>query len=314
MLSRAWVCAPGVVLAVLAGCAQSQSLSKSSGYPPPTMQSQPHQTASMAVSSQPRSGKAQRATATAASSDPADGVHLIWANLAWHEATLPAPDNRAFRWAQVFGTNPDDATQQITLIVGAIDGGSTPGIKPPLLSGEGAKPGWDLQHCKGADGKKEIVTLNRGFMCVHVEGTDGLDKTKRFPIWPFIVRTKTIPAGAYSTSYVLLAMDKTDNTTREYVLRPNQIIFDAKESSCDNIASTDTSKSEVHAHPVNELDQTTQVPQCICRPDTLSPAQSWRDMSDDEQRFLKDVCAFYKAAMPLVTSNTGSDFDWNNCK
>jgi hypothetical protein len=300
MTSRAWVYVIGLSLVGAAGCQSG----KSSGYKvasswvaeevPGSADAPAGMAPQQSTTEQPSIKKDEpprKARILADLIDPAKGFHDIGDHVQWHDAKTT--DNRPFRWAQIVGENGLKQKQRITLIVG-MNGDANTGVQPPAVAGENPAPGWDLSHCLGGPAN-ETVTLWQGFMCVHVETISGNAGVKLNP-WPFIISTKTIAAGAYSTSYVLQSANLGNGSTREYVFRPNQAAFE--NGNPGNVSDPETTNfAPIFAHPKDLPNaQSYTKPGFITRPANSSANWVALDPNSDESRFLSDVCNFYKAA------------------
>ena len=257
-----------------------------------------------------------------AQDDPATGMYMIGKSLVWHNATLVG-SGKAFSWARVGATTWKDGNPKvvtITLIAGS-NGKPTIGVEPPLKTGEVSRSGLEIEHCFPSrdGGTSEVVTLHRGFMCVTVEA--GESQKDHVVPWPFIIRSHAIPAGAYSTDFVLLDINKEDGCTRAYAFRPNQKSFKpGTEAKCESAATPDwLSTIKVYAHPYNgailEMTETSYVALESGQAAPTAPTMPI-DPNSPESKFLIDTCEFYKQAMTVVNGgvSTGVSFLCNTSK
>ena len=235
-------------------------------------------------------------------STPSLGTCCIQSRVIWYEGwidrDMPGKAKRYWR-----ASVPTSEGAIITLIAGAISADGEPnddarGVAPPVSVG--FTPGLNLEHCFGgpsASGcKPEVSTLHGGFLYAQVDSAVKI-RSRFWAPWPYIVRTKAIPAGAYSTKFVLLAVPNAGGTgtLREVVYRPNQDMPD-----CSNAADTDAKPGTVVVAQPNDgstvfsMTTVSYVEANSTAPQTLGGADA---------QFLRDVCAFAQLvkALPMPT-------------
>ena len=242
---------------------------------------------------------------------PALGTFCITSNVRWKEGYLDRADPlKATRYWREEALTSDG--RKITLIAGAISAIGEPildrrGLVPPGVIG--FEPGLEIEHCEGgptaAGCQPEISTLRGGFLFVDVQPMSRLVRRFLSP-WPFIVRTQAIPAGAYSTRFVLLSVPSGmgGGTLREVVYRPNQDSPD-----CDKAGDPDTSPvSVVVVQPNNG-----SVVHVLSTPMMFDTSPAWSaqgpvPLGSEDVRFLGEVCEFVKRVrlepMPTTLAKT----------
>ncbi len=244
---------------------------------------------------------------TCAASVPSLGTMCITSHLRWFEGYLDRSDPAKARkfWRAALATADG---RKVTLIAGAIStieesDVNLRGIVPPGVSG--FAPGLTVEHCDGGPGiagcDTELCTLLGGF--IHVQVSPATHFTSRFwAPWPFIVRTKAIPAGAYSSEFVLLSIPSggSGGPLREVIYRPNQ---DSKD--CSNLDKPDTSPlSVVVAQPFDgtlvHVMNTTSELEVILGGGQAKP----QDILGEDARFVREVCEFVARVRlaPIPTS------------
>jgi hypothetical protein len=237
---------------------------------------------------------------------PSLGMHYINKNLVWYQGQFTDGSGvvRPFWYATTDTLSTASGDDTITIIAGSVgepDLGYS--VAPPVQSGENYQRGLCVEHVLGAgDGKREVVTVTRGFLWVHVQSKAAA--RGKLPLWPLVIRTKAIPAGAYSTEFVLLALRVSDDVPlREYAFRPNQ-----QADGCDRAAEPDEAKSViVYVQPkdddVQSLDDTKTIAY-NAGPSTLSTHATIDDAA--EAKFIRDACAFSKAAIGAIPSSSSN--------
>ncbi len=249
--------------------------------------------------------------------DPSINMYRLTDPIEWKSAKL-SDEGPEFYYAQAdVLTEANDVDRvRLTIIVGSI-GKIGACVAPPLHANEKAVPGVLIEHCPHTDADpKEVVTIHRGVLCVHAEpcGPEVSQKYalkgqkgNQFPIWPFILRTPAIPAGAYSGEFVALTVNLTSGVNRMYVFRPNQDAFgsgagaDCTKSSALEI----TPKTIVYAHPDGGANLTLTQTSCIVMEGGKAPPTTTTPIVAPEDKFLGETCEFFKKAMGVIAQPAG---------
>ncbi len=224
---------------------------------------------------------------------PSMGTMCITTHLKWVEGYLDRADPAKAKkfWRAAVATADG---RKVSLIAGAISAsGETDatlrGIVPPGVTG--FAPGLAIEHCEGGPGiagcDSEVCTLRGGFL--HVQFSPATRFTSRFwAPWPFIVRTKAIPAGAYSSDFILLSIPGGGGPLREVVYRTNQ-----ESKDCSNAHTMDnTLTAVVVAQPfdgpiVNVMNTTSELEVLLS-----SGQAKIQPISGEDARFVREVCDF----------------------
>ena len=239
---------------------------------------------------------------------PSVGVFCIKQNVQWYEGwldpNLPAKKMRYWRATTITA----DGTV-LQLIAGGISAETENdetkrGLVPPVLGG--FEPGLSLEHCNGGQSPRgclpECSKLLGGFLYVRVDPVMGRSQQRFWAPWPFVIRTKSIPAGAYSTKFVLLSVPDIGGgtTMREVVYRPNQ-----ESAACADAASPDSKSTTIVVAQPNDLSQVyamSTVSQVEVTPQRVS--QTPEQVLGADAQFLRSVCAFADRVMHEPWSNT----------
>lgn len=256
--------------------------------------------AQVQISSSPDAAPTQIARAACPpTAYPAQGMYTISPSLVWYESELPGAKPRKFYWAKT-GATGLTGKKTLTLIAGSI-GDPKQGhcVKPPAKADEMYNPGIDLEWCPGSEPcVPETVNIRRGFLWVRADDNRNGNGGLIIP-WPLIIKTRGVPAGAYSTEFVLLTMTTpADVSLREYVLRPNQEATD-----CTKAAGEDQNHqgSVVGAEPPGKLFKMNSTSYVLLENGTSAKYSVTAGSPEDQ--FLQDVCIFVKDAMGHLTTN-----------
>lgn len=233
---------------------------------------------------------------------PATGMHCINTNGKWSWGVVK------FKGLDCPFLKIQYLTQEmkpVTIIAGALSsqsakGPQIAGVEPPKRAETAGVEGFRMMRCAGGDTQDEILELRAGFMVVHVGAkTEGRGPDRAY--WPLIVRTRSIPAGAFGTTFVMMGSDRLAQNQIgeiEIVARPNQ------GSECKDAGEKDgMSKIVVLAQPKapNEMSIMTETSTVRWIKGAANGAPE--PLEQDEKRFLSDVCEFAKLAMAGTTDD-----------
>jgi hypothetical protein len=234
---------------------------------------------------------------------PSQGMYCIQESVKWNEYVIkdPASGAQQFRFKQACVITAGG--QCINLIAGAIGDPNSPdictkGVLPPSKTPK-FKAGLNIQSTPGSYGNTERATLAGGFIVMTVSQGSPTMASFWHP-WPFIVGTPTLPGGAYSGICVFLTVPDTDGTSlRECVFRPNQ------RALCDNFDSPNNDSSEeIHVDWSDKFSNLWRFDlKTVSYVDYFNGDANSTKVSDDEGRFLRDVCKFRDQATSYLNMN-----------
>lgn len=234
---------------------------------------------------------------------PATGMHCINTNGNWNWGVVK------FKGQDCPFLKLEYVTQDkrpVTIIAGALSspvskGSKIGGVEPPKRAETAGVEGFRMMHCAGGDAQDEIIELRAGFM-VSVVGpkTEGRGPDRAY--WPLIVRTRSIPAGAFGTTFVMMGSDRLaegQNGEIEIVARPNQ------KPECKDAGEKDgMSHIVVLAQPKSPSETSIMTETSAVRWIKGAANGAPEPLEADEKRFLSDVCEFVKLAMAEATDKT----------
>ncbi len=245
--------------------------------------------------------------------DPISGMYRLENKIDWRLAKLPSGIEFYFAKPVVTTLSGDWVT--LTLIVGSI-GKTNACVVPPLKNNnETFVPGITVEHCPHTDTDPEVVTIHRGVLCVNAVPcrTDEVTalmathpKGNQIPIWPFILRTPAIPAGAYSGEFITLSLNLTNGVNRMYVIRPNQQYFSGSSTEC---AKSDAQEQkptmEMYAHPDGGANIAMKQTSYVMMEGGKTPPTTSSPVAAPEDKFVRDTCEFFKEAMAVISKTNG---------
>ncbi|MBY0312109.1 MAG: hypothetical protein K2W85_08575 [Phycisphaerales bacterium] len=233
---------------------------------------------------------------------PATGMHCINTNGNWSWGVVRFKEQDCPFLKLEYVTQD---RRPVTIIAGVLSssvskGSKIGGVEPPKRAETAGVQGFRLMHCAGGDAQDEILELRAGFMFSVVgPKTEGRGPDRAY--WPLIVRTRSIPAGAFGTTFVMMGSDRLAQNQIgeiEIVARPNQ------GSECKDAGEKDgMSKIVVLAQPKapNEMSIMTETSTVRWIKGAANGAPE--PLEQDEKRFLSDVCEFAKLAMAGTTDD-----------
>ena len=243
---------------------------------------------------------------------PSLGTLCIASHVIWKQGYLDStiPNKKTTFWRAEMLTADG---KKLSMVAGSISATmeSDPekrGLVPPGVVG--FQPGLAIEHCEGGRGttgcSSEVSTLRGGFVYAEIQPTFRYQPRWLFT-WPFIIRTPAIPAGAYSGRLVLLTVPSGmgGDTLREVVYRPNQ-----DTSNCDLAHMPDASPNMVvlaqpKDGPVVHIMSTPMMYEIT----PLGAATAPSKLNSEDERFLREVCAFVKRVRmePMPSSLAKTD-------
>lgn len=234
---------------------------------------------------------------------PASGMHCINTNGKWSWGVVKFKEQSCPFLKLEYVTKEN---RLVTMIAGALKSPDSNdekicGVQPPKRDETKGVEGFRMKYCPGGNAQDEIIELRVGFLFTLVgppaEGR-GADRA----YWPLIVRTRSIPAGAFGTTFVLMGSDlvtRNKDGEIEIVARPNQ------KENCDNAGEKDGMIGNlVLAQPKSAVEVSLMTETSAVRWIKGAASGIPETLEADEKRFLSDVCKFAQLAMKETTDNT----------
>ncbi len=244
---------------------------------------------------------------------PALGMHHVAIVPEWYRGTLDASGDPAKQfWFTVIKSNAlDDGKERtITLVAGSLGDAAGFSVKLPARDGEtDLHTGLCVQQYPN-DGPPRCVpiVLNYGFIWAFVDKPSGPGQVpgpKAFWPWRLIIKTRAVPAGAFSTQFALLAIaDRSGKSIREFVFRPNQA-----DACCSAPAVPDNMPSViVYGQPFDAQVETLTTPQQIRVEDGTKYVEAIV-VGSPEETFLKAACTFAHAAKLVIDAGPSANWE-----